>query len=149
MARNKDIFTGEDTRGGHHVEEEMEFYDMGNLEDKLFKRLSMLESKVDSVLEEVQDNNERIKNIQFQFTKQTIIRVVKWAIIIGLAYFVYSQLIEPVVSQVAGMYIGQGEQEAGGAESIFRTIMDLFPEAGDALDTLRPGTDTASSTVEN
>lgn len=122
---------------------------MGNLEDKLFKRLSMLESKVDSVLEEVQDNNERIKNIQFQFTKQTIIRVVKWAIIIGLAYFVYSQLIEPVVSQVAGMYIGQGEQEAGGAESIFRTIMDLFPEAGDALDTLRPGTENASSTVEN
>ena len=149
MTRNKDVLTGQENYRGEHTEEDIEYYDMSYLESKLFKRLGVLEDKMDAILEEVEDNNNRLKSIQFQFTRQTILRVLKWAIILGLVYFFYTQLVEPIVSQFSGMYYEQTGQDSGDAGSIFQNILDMFPNMGNALDDVRPGTDTASSTVEN
>lgn len=156
-----DVLTGEETFKGEHVQEEMEFYDMGNLESKLFKKLSVIEDKLDAVMSEVEDNNHRLKNIQFQFTRQLIIRLIKWGIIIGFVYWLYSSFIGPIVEKAGDKYfqidsaLNRLDQVNSNTSSFGETIDKLFPNASNVLETLRPGqteSDTETSTsspVEN
>jgi len=86
------------------TEEEYEFYDMSEFEKKLFNRVAVLEDKIDAVLSEVEDNNHRLKNIQFQFTRALLIRVFKWLLIFGVLYYVYISFIEPVIFKAGEVY---------------------------------------------
>ena len=140
-----DVLTGEDTFKGEHVTEEMEFYDMNNFENKLIKKLDQLETKLDAVMEEVEDNNHRLKGIQFQFTRALIIRLIKWGIIIGFLYWLYNGFIGPAIGTVADKYfqvnslIDRVESVNNNTDSFGETVDKMFPNAGNVLNNFRAG----------
>ena len=151
----RDVLTGEENFRGEHVEEEIEFYDMENLEQKLLKKIQGIEEKLDVVLEEVNESNRRVGNIQAQFTRQLIFRIVKWAIILGFIWWLYVNFVGPMVSVVSEKYfqisslIERGDAINGNTESLGETIGDFFPEAANALEKLRPGSSPQDTPLEN
>jgi len=151
--KEKDILTGEETYAGEHTEE-YEYYNMEQLEKQLMKKLAIIEEKVDTVLNEVEDNQHRLKDIQFQFTRALIIRLIKLAFIVTIIWYVYNNFVSPVLVTASEKYfqlentLDRVDAVRNTEDSLLDTAKKLFPNAGSALDNIRPGTED-SSTVEN
>ncbi len=150
--KDKDILTGEDTYSGEHTEE-LEYYNMDLFERKVMKRLDQLDEKIDTVLHEVEDNQHRLKGIQFQFTRALIIRLIKLGFIVAVIWYVYNNFISPIIIGAGDKYyqaenmMNRIDSVRGESDGLMETAKGLFPDIGSALDSIRP--DTSTSTVEN
>jgi len=146
--KEKDILTGEETFKGEHTEE-FEYYNMEALEKQIMKKLNVMEEKMDTILHEVEDNQHRLKGIQFQFTRALIIRLIKLAFITFVIWYVYTNFISPMIIGAGNKYY-QAEQLLDrvdsvntSSEGLLDRVKTFFPEGVNL-----PG-DESSSTVEN
>lgn len=111
--------------------EEYEFYDMSEFEKKVFRKMSVLEDKIDAVLTETQDNNHKLKAIQFQFTRALIIRLIRLAVIVGVLYLVYINVLAPLLERATNAYSSfeqvQMRLDADPNASIIDQVQQFFP----------------------
>lgn len=152
--KDQEILVGDDVYTSADSGEEIEYYDMSAFETKILRRLDVLESKIDTVLHEVEDNQHRLKGIQFQFTRQLIMRVIKLVIIAFIVFYVYNKFISPILIGASNKYhqaerlLNRFDAASESTDSISEKAKNTWSNIGDSLNQLRPG-QSADKAVEN
>ncbi len=131
--------------------EDIEYYDMEAFEKRLNKRLDKLEHRIDIILEEAEDNNKRIKGIQFGFARSRIIRLIRLGIIALIFWYLYSTFISPIVSTVGDTYYRATnllDRVDGASQETQETrerLQNFIPDFNAALERIRPSENESSN----